>query len=161
MYRKIHDALDSGAIGSGARRALDRRCVTALDQVAASQAKYQMSPDPALRFLLLLRVAMRCGRAHVADRLGRPPADAGEWGWQRTQKRRGWAPHGMRIGWITGSDLFLEPTLSYQSAQELAGTEPICLSEQALRRRLRERNLLASTDSGRQMLLVRRTLEGH
>jgi hypothetical protein len=34
------------------------------------------------------------------------------------------------------------------------------VSEQTLRHRLRERGLLVSTDVGRQMLTVRRTLEG-
>ena len=34
------------------------------------------------------------------------------------------------------------------------------MSEQTLRHRLRERGLLVSTDVGRQMLTVRRTLEG-
>ena len=34
------------------------------------------------------------------------------------------------------------------------------MSEQTIRHRLNERGLLASTDAGRQMLQVRRTLEG-
>ncbi|MGD1097724.1 MAG: hypothetical protein ABSB35_37770 [Bryobacteraceae bacterium] len=34
------------------------------------------------------------------------------------------------------------------------------MSEQTLRYRLRERGLLVSTDAGRKMLTVRRTLEG-
>jgi len=34
------------------------------------------------------------------------------------------------------------------------------ISEQTLRHRLHQRRLLATVDAGRQMLLVRRTLEG-
>jgi hypothetical protein len=45
-------------------------------------------------------------------------------------------------------------------AQELAGSERL-VGEQTLRHRLRERGLLASVDAGRQMVQVRRTLEGH
>jgi hypothetical protein len=45
-------------------------------------------------------------------------------------------------------------------AQELAGGERIPVSEQTLRRRLQQRRLLASVDAGRQMVQVRRRLEG-
>ncbi len=74
-------------------------------------------------------------------------------------------PQGARggggIGWLDGPNLYLEPTISYEVVQQIAGTERLSVSEQTLRHRLRERNLLASVDAGRQMLLVRRTLEGH
>jgi hypothetical protein len=45
-------------------------------------------------------------------------------------------------------------------AQEFAGAERLAVSEQGLRRALHARGLLASVDAGRQMVLVRRTLEG-
>ncbi len=69
-------------------------------------------------------------------------------------------PRGTRIGWVAGSDLFLDPTVSYQVAQELAGSERLPVGEQKLRQCLREHGLLASIDTGRQMLMVRRTLAG-
>jgi hypothetical protein len=47
----------------------------------------------------------------------------------------------------------------YEARQE-AGTERLAVGEQALRQRLREHGLLASIDEGRQMLQIRRTLEG-
>jgi hypothetical protein len=49
---------------------------------------------------------------------------------------------------------------SYEVAQQMAGAERLPVSAQTLRHRLHERGLLASVDAGRQMLLVRRTLEG-
>ena len=58
------------------------------------------------------------------------------------------------------NDLFLEPTISYEVAQRIAGVDLIPITAQTLRHRLRERGLLASVDGGRQMLLVRRALEG-
>src|SRR6266849_3206831 len=73
---------------------------------------------------------------------------------------RGWVPQGTRVGWVARSDLFLEPAASYHVAQQAAGVERLAVSEQTLRHRLREHGLLASLDVGRQMLLVRRTLEG-
>jgi hypothetical protein len=42
----------------------------------------------------------------------------------------------------------------------MAGTERLPVSAQTLRHRLREHGLLVSIDAGRQMVLVRRTLEG-
>ena len=61
---------------------------------------------------------------------------------------------------MAGSDLFLDPAVSYQVAQQLAGAERITVSEQTLRQRLRQLGLLASIDAGRGMVQVRRTLEG-
>ena len=43
---------------------------------------------------------------------------------------------------------------------QMAGAEHLPVSAQTLRHRLREHGLLASIDTARQMLLVRRTLEG-
>ena len=56
--------------------------------------------------------------------------------------------------------VFLDPAVSYQVAQQLAGTERITVSEQTLRQRLRQLGLLASIDAGRGMVQVHRTLEG-
>jgi hypothetical protein len=66
----------------------------------------------------------------------------------------------MRIGWLAGSAVFLEPAASYQVAQQMAGAERLPLGAQALRQKLRAHGVLASVDVGRQMLLVRRILEG-
>jgi hypothetical protein len=119
-----------------------------------------MGSDPTLHFVALLKAALSCGRAHVADPRGKPPREAMLWGWQQKQNGRGWIAQGTRIGWIKGGDLYLDPTVSYQMAQELAGSERLKVSEQSLRQRLRENGLLASIDAGRGMVQVRRTLEG-
>src|SRR5580704_12534238 len=81
------------------------------------------------------------------------------WGW-RKMRGRAWVPQGTQVGWVVGNDLFLEPNASYEVAQQTAGTERLPVSAQTLRHRLREHGVLASVDPGRQMLLVRRTLEG-
>lgn len=149
------------AIGSNEREGLAHRCVRALDDLIARQAKYHQASDPALRFLSLLRTALTCGRAHVSDRQGKVPVEPSRWGWRRKSSGPAWVPQGARIGWLDGPNLYLEPTVSYEMAQQIAGCERLLVSEQTLRHRLRERGLLASVDLGRQMLLVRRTLEGH
>src|ERR1019366_9763394 len=95
-----------------------------------------------------------------ADRLGGVPEAASLWGWRRKPTGRRWIACGACIGWVAGSELYLDSWASYQVAQQAAGVERLAVSEQTLRHRLRTRGLLASIDVGRQTLLVRRTLEG-
>src|SRR5262249_52445057 len=71
-------------------------------------------------------------------------------------------PRGGRVGGWAASDLSREPEASYAAAQELArdqgGALPV--TAETLRRRLKEKGLLADTDRARRVLTVRRTLEG-
>ena len=127
-------------------------------ELARLQAQYQQASDPALRFLSLLQAALAGGRAHVANPQGKVPDLPERWGWRRTSARA-WVGSGARIGWVASKDLFLEPTVSYQIAQQAARGERLPVSAQTLRHRLHEHGLLASIDAGRQKL-VRRTLEG-
>jgi hypothetical protein len=154
-------ACEIGAIDTAERGQLEQRSKRALQELAELQIQYHHTSDPALRFVALLRAALVGGRAHVADRQGRAPESPEIWGWRRKQGGREWVPQGARVGWVTRTDLFLEPAASYQVAQQMAGSEPLPVSEQTLRHRLREHGVLASIDGGRQMLLVRRTLEGY
>jgi hypothetical protein len=151
-------AFSVGAIDRAEKESLEQRSQAAFAQACALQAKHHQARDPALRFVALLQAALTCGRAHLADRRGRAPDAATVWGWQR-QPTGEWMPQGTCIGWTVGSDAFLKPAASYQVAQELAGAERLP-GEQMLRQRMRERGLLASVDVGRQMVQVRRTLEG-
>ena len=153
-------AMEVGALSCAEKKQLGRRSERALAELARRQAKYQTGSDPASHFVALVQAALVGGDGHVANRQGKAPAEAAAWGWQRTGQGRGWKPRGARIGWVTGADLYLEPTASYEVAQTVAGTERLTVSEQTLRQRLREQGLLASVDAGRQMLQVRRTLGG-
>jgi hypothetical protein len=153
-------AVEIGAMGNTEREELAQRSVRALNESITRHATYQQTSDPASRFMNLLRTALFCGQAHVSDRRGKAPEEPGAWGWRRKPPGRAWVPRGTRIGWIAGLDLFLDAPASYEVAQRVAGSERLTVSEQTLRHRMRELGLLTSTDSGRQMLLVRRTLEG-
>jgi len=126
----------------------------------ANRSRAKMLPLPSVRFLSLLQTALASGRDHVANRRGRVPDYPEHWGWQRKPTGTAWAPQGTRIGWLATTELFLEPAASYELAQQIAGAEGLPVGAQTLRHRLREHGLLASLDTGRQMLLVRRTLEG-
>ena len=156
----VQFALEAGAIGAQEKVDLAHRCTKALSELAVLQAPYQASHDPALRFVALLQAALAGGVAHVADRMGGPPEAASLWGWRRKPAGRKWLPCGVCIGWVAGGDLYLDSSASYQAAQQAAGTQQLVVNEQTLRRRLRERGLLASIDAGRQTLLVRKTLGG-
>jgi len=96
----------------------------------------------------------------VADRLGKVPEAALRWGWRSKAKGGRWTPGGVCIGWVAGSDLYLDSSASYRVAQQAAGLERIAVNEQTLRRRLHGQGLLVSIDAGRQTLLVRKTLAG-
>jgi hypothetical protein len=152
-------ALEVGAIDKAKQRELEQRNEQGLGELAELQIQYHQS-DPASRFVSLLQAALVGGHAHVADRAGGAPEEATMWGWQRTSMGQAWISRGTRIGWVSGTDLFLDPGASYQVAETLAGAEHLGVTGQALRYRLRERGLLRSTDLGRQTLTVRRMVEG-
>ncbi len=153
-------ALETGAIDAAEKTELEQRCMQAFQELAVLQTRYQQAGDPAMRFLGLLKAALACGHGHIADRTGNAPESAEIWGWKRHATGSELAPQGSRIGWVKGGDLFLEPTASYRVAQAVAGSQRLTLSQQALHHRLQESGLLVSVDSGRQMVQVRRTMEG-
>ena len=151
-------ALEVGAIRRREQAELNQRGQCVLVELGALQAQYQQASDPALGFLSLLQAAIAGGGAHVANPQGKVPDSPERWGWRRTSGRT-WVGSGARIGWVASNDLFLEPTVSYQVAQQIAGGERLPVGPQTLRHRLHEHGLLASIDAGRRILLVHRTLE--
>jgi hypothetical protein len=152
--------LEAGAIGSREHVEPAHRMSTAPGELAALQAPYQVAGDPALRFVALLQSALASGQAHVADRLGGVPKAASHWGRRRKPTGRKWTACGACIGWTDGGDLYLDSSASYQVVQHAAGLDRVVASEQTLRRRLQGQGLLVSIDTGRQTLLVRKTLGG-
>jgi hypothetical protein len=153
-------ALEAGAIREEEHAGLVLRCSEAMAELAAIQAPYQLASDPARQFLALLHSALASGHAHIADREGCVPETPSLWGWTRKFPDRKWIGCGTHVGWIDGNDLYLDSSASYQAATRAAQLDPLELSEQTLRRRLHDCGLLVTIDSGRQTLLVRRTLDG-
>jgi hypothetical protein len=163
-------ALSAGAITAVGRADLARRGWRALCEAAAAQAEHVQAAEPTALFLRLLAGAIGT-TANVAGPDGREPRDRPEaWGWyERTygvgeNERTDWYPHGRRIGWVDGADLYLEPEASYAAAQELAQRQgdSLPVSPRTLHRRLRERGLLLAVEAhgGKTRYAVRRTLEG-
>jgi hypothetical protein len=154
----------AGAVTDAERAEFKRRGWRALLDAASAQAEHVQAAEPTGLFLRLLAAALASSRAHVAGPDGAEPETPAAWGWRRETLHDGpvWKPLGRRVGWLDGEHLYLEPEASYAAAQELARDqgEAQPVSARTLHRRLKERGLLASTDSTRGVLTVRRTLEG-
>jgi hypothetical protein len=158
----LHFAAECGAIGGSECTRLTNRCMDALREAAAAQAKHQLATEPTARFISLLRSLLTSGRAHLEARNGGEPDKAPEsCGWRRDGSRA-WSPLGDKIGWVDGDDVYLDPGAAYRVVQ-VAGRdvgETLPVSEQTLKKRLREKGLLASVDESRETLTVRRTILG-
>jgi len=138
------------------------RCWEAIREVAAAQVKHHAATEPTARFLALLRASLTSGAAHLAERAGaKPPRFAASCGWRADDSGR-WTPLGDCMGWVDRDHLYLEPTAAYRAAQKMARDtdEALPISEQTLRRRLRDRGLLASVDQRRETLTIRRNISG-
>lgn len=157
-------AADIEAITPEEKTALQERCWTALNQVARSQRVQQDASEPTRRFLELLRAAILSGQAHLASLKGEAPGSDGQWGWYLVGSgdHERLVSRGKCIGWLDGPDLYLEPTASYSVAQELGRTtgEPLVVGQTTLKKRLKEKGLLASTDTARETLTIRRRVCG-
>ena len=155
-------AQSAEAITEQERSELWSRAWSALGRAVAAQAHHQRGGEPAQRFLELLGSAIASGRAHLAGTDGgRPLVDGGAWGWRNHQGE--WEPKGERVGWLAeGDQVYLDPDASYAAVQRLGQEvgDRLSLTPQTLRKRLKERGALVSIDAGRQVLTVRRILEG-
>jgi hypothetical protein len=167
LHYLLEYAQDAAALTEDDADALWERGWRALGAVAEAQVAHQEASEPARRFLELLGAAIARGTAHLAAPEGGEPEAPEGWGWR---ERRGgaldyafqrWEEQGPRVGWIDGEDVYLEPDAAFAAAQAVGqpGGDALAVTPQTLHRRLHERGLLASTDTVRQRLTVRRVLE--
>jgi hypothetical protein len=161
----IDFAQDAGVLSGTEGKALWSQGFEALIEAAARQADHQSASEPTRRFIELLTSAVASGHAHLADRDGNPPANAGAWGWRSRTRGTGayageeWQPQGDRIGWLDGQDVLLDPDASYRAAQNMAGGDGLVITARTLRKRLAEKGSLVRPGD-RQELTHRRLLEG-
>jgi hypothetical protein len=167
-------AQEVGAVDQSQAAKLWQRCWDALDEVAAAQQEHQAASDSVRRFLELLGAALSSGRAYLSDSNGDAPELATAWGWLEVVVGSGdyvrteWRPQGEHIGWLDGGEVYLQADAAYAVVQRLArdGGDQLPLTLATLKKRLRERGLLASTEkhvsAGRavERCEVRRTLQG-
>ena len=127
-----------------------------------NQGKFQVSAEPAQRYLDLLSSAISSGRAHLATTKGDQPTEAGRFGWRSFGDAVKMEPQGDRVGWVDPqtSAIFVEPTAAYRLAQSMAAGDPLPVNLATLNKRLHEKKHLASVEDSRATLTVRRTIEG-
>jgi hypothetical protein len=158
----------AGAVSKDERIDLWERGWAALGEAATAQAAQIASAEPAGLFLQLLSAAVASGYAHIADEHGSEPREPQRWGWRPEEYYTGEGtgtrhkPQGVRVGWLAADELYLEPDASFAAVQRFARdqNESFTITAQTLRRRLKDKGLLASTDAARGKLTVRRTLQG-
>src|SRR5262249_30307819 len=151
-------ARSAGAVSEAERAALGGRGWAALTEAAAAHAGNIASAEPARLFLRLLSAAVASGYAHVSDQEGNQPQEPQRWGWRPDAG----GAQGMRVGWLDDGELYLEPDAACTAVQRFARDqiESFPVTSNTLRRRLKERGLLATTDTARGKLTVRKTLQG-
>lgn len=149
-----------GALGSTERAGFEAECWEALRQAGAAQAKHQAASEPTELFMTLLRSTLSSGRAHLQSSGGGAPESPVMVGWRTGAN--GYMPLGDCVGWIDGEDIYIDSAAAYRQVQLASrdAGETLPVTEQTLRRRLREKNLLASTDVRRETVTVRRRIGG-
>lgn len=151
-----------GAIDEAEHRRLKHAGWGALQASAAKQGEHQVAAEPAQRFISLLLSCLFSGQAHLAPRTGHlPEGSPADCGW-RHNGQGDWMPMGTCIGWTDGDDIFIEPSAAYQVVQTASreSGQAFPISAVTLRKRLREKGFLVSTEGSRGMLTVRRMIQG-
>jgi uncharacterized protein DUF3854/uncharacterized protein DUF927 len=152
-------AKDAGAVTGAEAEAMFCDGWQALGEVAVNQTQHQTSSEPTSRFLALLGGALASGRAHLAP--ARDGSSGAAWAGWRTAPAGRLEPHGERIGWFDGNDVYLLTDVAHAVAQDLArdGDDGTLPGSKTLHKRMYEKKLLASTDPDRGRLTIRRTLD--
>jgi hypothetical protein len=161
-----------GAIDNATACGLWQRGWRALLEAATAQADDQAGGDPARHFIELLGAAIAAKLAHLAGPTdgGSPAINPGAWGWREVDRDSAtfgaihatWLPCGERAGWISGDDVYLEPTVSHAVATRLGerSGDGLPIGPATLRRRLWQAGLLATIDSDERHLTIRLMIEG-
>ncbi|MFI5351356.1 MAG: hypothetical protein ACHQZS_00190 [Candidatus Binatales bacterium] len=153
-------AVDCSALEPEAADQLEQRIWHGLLSAGGAQAEFQLSQEPARRFIELLTSALASGSAHVVTTEGGRPEHPGNWGW-RENDLGGWEPKQMKIGWLDAEGLYLEPDAAYKAAHLMAsGSSGIEVGQTALWKRLRDAGLLGPREASRETLKVRKMIDG-
>lgn len=162
-------AKDKKAITENQGRELQEKMMRALAEAIEAQQPFQSSEDPAIRFLSLIGGSFISGRAHLADaKSGLAPRDASRFGWQlesstfagnSSQVHETYAPLGARIGWVSETELMLDPDAAFAIAQNLARDQKneLSISEMTLWKQLAEKGFIIK---GERRNTIRRTING-
>ena len=158
-------ALGVGALDQDKHSALWGRLSAGIRAALEPQANLQAQSDPVARFSELLTGLFVSGRAHVASATSSDyPGDG--WGWETFEVNTQYGPElkqrakGNRIGWIDGSDLYLESAATYAELQKFARDQgdSVPVTERTLWKRLNERGMILSREEPH--MTVKRSFAG-
>ncbi|MFC7842523.1 hypothetical protein [Streptomyces sp. NPDC057382] len=128
------------------------RCRAALLDGSAVQSAETRSLSAEAIYLGAIRTALTSGRAYLAD-LGSdgvpPRSEATRWGWAQDDLER-LSARGEKIGWVSGTDVYLDPGAAYTAAVAQAERmrTPLQTSRARVHKALYAADLLPSADPG-------------
>lgn len=145
-------AQEIGAVTEEEKKELYGRCRTALLDGSAAQSAETKSLSAEAIYLSAVRTAIASGRAYLADLNsdGVPPrTEATRWGWAQDDMER-LSARGEKIGWVSGTDVYLEPGAAYAAAVAQADRmrTPLQTSRARVHKALLAAELLPSADPG-------------
>jgi hypothetical protein len=139
----------------------------ALHSVLDQQQQEAYEREPVNQFLSLLATAFTTGWAHLKSRCslsnGVPEDDPEIWGWEErertvttndeegnptTNQQSYFVPRGVQIGWVSGSDVYIESEAALAVIQRLAresNLRPLALTQRSLGKSLQAKGLLRTT----------------
>lgn len=120
--------------------------------IAQKQGRYQDAECPVTVFLSLLTSALQSGQCHLLDFAGKCPLNPAHWGWRPdTTDSTGqqWKPHGVHVGWINGSDVYLNAQAAFGACQSMAQKQgsAINVGYKTLNKHLHEKHKLKSVNT--------------
>ena len=152
--RFLDFATETGALDADQAPELKATADAALRQLLRDQADLQDESDEVTIFLDVLRSAVATGAAHLRNvgTNAEPVSNPGAWGWtlDTAAGTERWTRSGECIGYVDHEHVYLYPGPAYALAVKRAGAQghSIGVGKRTLFTRMKERNLLASTERG-------------
>jgi len=120
--------------------------------IAKKQGSYQAAQCPVTVYLALLTSALQSGQCHLLSITESCPLNPAHWGWRpdpTDQAGLQWKPHGTHIGWVNGSDVYLNVQATFGVCQSMAQKQgsAINVGYKTLNKYLHEKKKLKSRAS--------------
>ncbi len=156
--------VEMGLITVEEAHALTENADEAIQIMAETQAQYLEAADPADAFVETIRAVLTGHLAHVTTRDGLTPQKPDLTGWTESSGAGGIASyksHGPLIGWVdwAANEMLIDINAMAFLKRHAGGK--LSMTRQTLLKRLKDANVLARADEGRQRNTVRVKCNGH
>lgn len=141
----------------------------ALEKSSAEQGRFQISEDPAIRFMELLVSAISSGDAHFAKAEdGSHPDNPSQWGWRQTPvfepggfAKKVWRPCGTKVGWIAKNEVWLQKDAALGVVQSMARkqNDSLAITPTTLWKRFDDKKWITRGEPSK--FSAKRTVEGN